>query len=171
MLAQLDTLMGGRVAEELVFGPEHVTTGAANDLKKATELAEKMVKTFGMSDKVGLRISDNESRSLISVNQLSPPMSEMIDREINRFLKESYDRAKEILTRHKKEHELLAEALLEHETLTIDEVKELLEHGKVLSRLPKTEKESKSAKSPSRHILKHPIVTPAEENVSTEGRI
>lgn len=173
MLAQLDTLMGGRVAEELIFGPEQVTTGAADDLKKATELAKRMVRTFGMSDKVGLRIADDESRTLISVNQLSQPMSDMIDKEINSFLKESYDRAKEILIKHRKEHELLAEALLEHETLSIDEVNELLEHGKLLSRMPKAEKGPKCGKPTTRHIYKNPnvIIKPVEEAVSDEERI
>ncbi|KAM3723776.1 ATP-dependent zinc metalloprotease YME1 [Dirofilaria immitis] len=172
MLAQLDTLMGGRVAEELIFGPEKVTTGAADDLRKATDLAKKMVKTFGMSDKVGLRIADDESKSLIADNQLSLSLSEMIDKEISRFLKESYERAKDILIKHKKEHELLAVALLEHETLSIEEVKELLQNGKLLSHASEKHEESRSRKSSMRYIYKNPtvIITPIDETIPKEER-
>lgn len=72
-----------------------------------------------------------------------------------------------------KEHELLAEALLEHETLSIDEVNELLEHGKLLSRMPKAEKGPKCGKPTTRHIYKSPnvIIKPVEEAVSDEERI
>ncbi|VDM39866.1 unnamed protein product [Toxocara canis] len=137
MLAQLDMMMGGRVAEELIFGMEKVTTGAADDLRKATQLATKMVKTFGMSDRVGLRdFSPEDGSAFVVVNDLSPQTSEMIDQEISRLLNESYGRAKEILTKHKKEHKLLAEALLEYETLASDEVKELFEVGKISRRSP-----------------------------------
>ncbi|EJD74217.1 ATP-dependent metalloprotease YME1L1 [Loa loa] len=172
MLAQLDILMGGRVAEELIFGPEKITTGAGDDLRKATDLAKKMVKTFGMSDKVGLRIADDESRSLIAVNQLSSPLSEMIDKEIGRLLKESYERAKDILIKHKKEHELLAAALLQHETLSIEEVKELLQNGKLLSHAPEKQEGSKSRKSSVRYIYKNPsvIITPIDETIPKEER-
>lgn len=88
------------MAEELIFGDDHVTTGAADDLKKATELATVMVKQFGLSDKLGLRdfTTNEQSNSIINVNELSPQTSEVIDQEIARLLKESYDRAKHILT-------------------------------------------------------------------------
>jgi len=125
-------MMGGRVAEELIFGDDKVTTGAADDLKRATELATNMVKHFGMSDKLGLRdfsVSD-ESNSLITVNDLSPQTNETIDQEISRLLRESYNRAKKILTEKSKEHHLLAEALLEYETLSADEVRTLVQTGK-----------------------------------------
>ncbi|VDK52779.1 unnamed protein product, partial [Anisakis simplex] len=102
MLAQLDMMMGGRVAEELIFGLDKVTTGAADDLKKATQLATKMVKTFGMSERVGLRdFSPEESSAFVQVNELSPQTSEVIDQEITRLLNDSYNRAKEILIKHK----------------------------------------------------------------------
>lgn len=103
MLAQLDVTMGGRVAEELIFGLDKVTTGASNDLIKATKIATQMVKKFGMSDRVGLRdftLNDSGS-SLITVNDRSPQTNEAIDQEITRLLYESYSRAKEILTKHK----------------------------------------------------------------------
>ncbi|CAJ0941935.1 unnamed protein product, partial [Mesorhabditis belari] len=135
LYAQLDMMMGGRVAEELVFGSDKVTTGAADDLKKASMLALQMVKQFGFSDKVGLRdfsVSDSDS-SIVKVNDLSPHTNETIDQEINRILKESYERAKEILTKHKKEHQALAEALLEYETLSAEEVKDVVA-GKKLKR-------------------------------------
>lgn len=100
MLAQLDVMMGGRVAEELIFGDDKVTTGAADDLKKATELAASMVKHFGMSEKLGLRDFSvtEESNSIITVNDLGPSTNETIDSEIRRLLHESYTRAKKILS-------------------------------------------------------------------------
>ena len=116
MLAQLDVMMGGRVAEELAFGVDKVTTGAADDLKKATQLAVAMVKTFGMSDKVyfpyfeiiiaiqiGLRdyTADDSDSALVKVSDLSPQTCEAIDKEINQILMDSYNRAKEILVKHK----------------------------------------------------------------------
>ncbi|CAD5217611.1 unnamed protein product [Bursaphelenchus okinawaensis] len=133
MLAQLDVMMGGRVAEELIFGDDKVTTGAADDMKKATELATQMVKHYGMSDKVGIRdytIEENTG-ALVNVNDRSPQTNELLDQEINRLLKESYTRAKKILTDKAKEHTLLAQSLLQYETLTSDEVRELIKTGKL----------------------------------------
>uniref|UniRef100_A0A1I7XSG2 Peptidase_M41 domain-containing protein n=1 Tax=Heterorhabditis bacteriophora TaxID=37862 RepID=A0A1I7XSG2_HETBA len=103
ILAALDVMMGGRVAEELAFGEEMVTTGAADDLKKASSLAVQMVKVFGMSDKVGLRdfTADDSSSAVVKVSELSPQMAEAIDKEINQVLQDSYNRAKDILTKHK----------------------------------------------------------------------
>jgi len=133
LLAQLDVMMGGRVAEELIFGSEHVTTGASDDLQKATELASSMIKKLGFSDKLGLRdftVSD-EHNTLINLNERSPQTNELIDQEINRLLHESYERAKEILTKNKKEHQLLADALLEYETLNAEEIRTIVEGGKI----------------------------------------
>nr|XP_037278622.1 LOW QUALITY PROTEIN: ATP-dependent zinc metalloprotease YME1L-like [Rhipicephalus microplus] len=126
MLATMDTLMGGRAAEELVFGSEKITSGASSDLKQATALATNMVKEWGMSEKVGVRTFDEDHSSLIVVNELAPNTSEVIDAEIKRLLHESYERAKAILKTHQKEHKLLAEALLKYETLDADDVKQLL---------------------------------------------
>nr|XP_027205921.1 ATP-dependent zinc metalloprotease YME1 homolog [Dermatophagoides pteronyssinus] len=126
MLATMDTLMGGRVAEELIFGLERITTGASSDLKKATKMATSMVKDLGMSEKVGLRTFDEEHNSLVVVNELSNSTSELIDNEIKRILQESYDRAKNILKSHSQQHAKLAEALLKHETLNAEEIKQLL---------------------------------------------
>uniref|UniRef100_A0A1I8A3N0 AAA domain-containing protein n=1 Tax=Steinernema glaseri TaxID=37863 RepID=A0A1I8A3N0_9BILA len=138
MLAQLDVMMGGRVAEELIFGMDKVTTGAADDMRKASQLASSMVKQFGFSDKVGLRdFSANEtSGAFVNVNDLSPHTTDMIDQEITRIMNESYNRAKDILTKHKKEHHLLAEALLEYETLSAEEVKTVLNGGKIQRTTP-----------------------------------
>ncbi|XP_077524849.1 ATP-dependent zinc metalloprotease YME1L isoform X4 [Amblyomma americanum] len=136
MMATMDTLMGGRAAEELVFGTEKVTSGASSDLKQATALATNMVKEWGMSEKVGVRTFDEDRSSLIVVNELAPNTAEVIDTEIKRLLHESYERAKAILKTHQKEHKLLAEALLKYETLDAEDVKQLLS-GKDLSQIRK----------------------------------
>ena len=88
MLAMLDTLMAGRAAEELIFGTECITSGAADDLRKASDLASNMVKMYGMSDKVGLRYyGRDEDRDILSAGKdVGPATAEVIDTEIKRIL-------------------------------------------------------------------------------------
>lgn len=126
MLATMDTLMGGRAAEELVFGPEKITSGASSDLKQATHLAMNMVKEWGMSEKVGVRTFEDHANALVAVSDLAVSTTETIDAEVKRLLTESYDRAKVILRTHAREHKLLAEALLKYETLDAEDIKALL---------------------------------------------
>lgn len=85
-----------------------------------------MVKEWGMSDKVGLRAIEDNSKSLVSVSDLGPTTSEQIDQEIRRLLQESYERAKAILKMHAKEHKALADALLKYETLDVEDVTAIL---------------------------------------------
>lgn len=126
LLAMMDTMMGGRAAEELIFGPDKITSGASSDLKKATAIATHMVKEWGMSEKVGLRTLDGNNSTYVVVNEVSPSTSDQIDSEIKRILSESYDRAKNILKGHQKEHKMLAEALLKYETLDAEDIKTIM---------------------------------------------
>ena len=127
--AKIASLFGGRVAEEMVFGKENVTTGASNDIKMATELARRMVTQFGFSDKLGpLLYGDNEAEVFLghSVTQrknVSDATAAVIDAEIRRVIDEGEGTARAILAERADELELLAQALLEHETLNADEVR------------------------------------------------
>lgn len=117
LLARLDVCMGGRVAEELIFGQDHVTTGASSDLHTATELAHYMVSSCGMSEAIG------------PVHMKERPGSEMqsrIDDEVVKLLREAYDRVKSLLKKHEKALHALAHALLEYETLTAEQIKRIL---------------------------------------------
>lgn len=126
--AAMDVMLGGRVAEELVYGSDRVTTGCEDDLKKANFLATKMVKDFGMSEKIGMRVvRDDESQSQFVVNSFSDATSELVESEIGRLLDESKERVRELLTKHSNELKLLAEALLKYETLDAAEVKLVIE--------------------------------------------
>uniref|UniRef100_A0A2N9ENB2 AAA+ ATPase domain-containing protein n=1 Tax=Fagus sylvatica TaxID=28930 RepID=A0A2N9ENB2_FAGSY len=117
LLARLDVCMGGRVAEELIFGQDHVTTGASSDLHTATELAHYMVSNCGMSDTIGpVHIKDRPSSD----------MQSRIDAEVVKLLREAYDRVKLLLKKHEKALHALANALLEYETLNAEELKRLL---------------------------------------------
>ncbi|KAM0735848.1 ATP-dependent zinc metalloprotease YME1L [Formica fusca] len=122
LLANMDSMMGGRAAEELTFGPEKVTTGASSDLVEATKIAEMMVKNYGMSEKVGFRSIIENKKFFGNNNTYAPSTNELIDNEVKRILQESYERAKSILKTHAKEHKQLAEALLQYETLDADDV-------------------------------------------------
>ncbi|KAJ9590029.1 hypothetical protein L9F63_016845, partial [Diploptera punctata] len=126
LLAMMDTMMGGRAAEELIFGPDKITSGASSDLQKATAIATHMVKEWGMSEKVGLRTLDGNNSTYVVVNEVSPSTSDQIDSEIKRILSESYERAKNILKSHQKEHKMLAEALLKYETLDAEDIKTIM---------------------------------------------
>ncbi|KAA8540015.1 hypothetical protein F0562_026707 [Nyssa sinensis] len=117
LLARLDVCMGGRVAEELIFGQDYITTGASSDLHTATELAQYMVSTCGMSDTIG------------PIHIKERPGSEMqtrIDAEVVKLLREAYDRVKALLKKHEKALHALANALLEYETLNAEEIKRIL---------------------------------------------
>lgn len=117
--ASMDVAMGGRAAEELIFGLDHVTTGARADLRGATDSAQEMVKLYGFSEKAGLRYVEDSGDGFYGGggSTLGPQTQETLDSEIKRLLQESYDRALALLRTHAKEHRRLAEALLEHETL------------------------------------------------------
>ncbi|KAK0598138.1 hypothetical protein LWI29_031968 [Acer saccharum] len=117
LLARLDVCMGGRVAEELIFGQDHVTTGASSDLSTATELAQYMVSSCGMSDAIGpVHIKERASSE----------MQSRIDAEVVKLLREAYDRVKALLKKHEKALHALANALLEYETLGAEDIKRIL---------------------------------------------
>ncbi|KAA0200477.1 ATP dependent zinc metalloprotease YME1, partial [Fasciolopsis buskii] len=121
LLAQLDVLMAGRVGEELAFGTEKVTTGAGDDFRKATALAQNMVVRFGLSSKLGPRVVTD-----LRDNNLSQNTRDVIDKEVDQLLNESLARTRSVLSSHSKQHKTLAEALLHFETLTKDEVNAVL---------------------------------------------
>ncbi|XP_045475738.1 ATP-dependent zinc metalloprotease YME1L [Harmonia axyridis] len=133
LLAMMDTMMGGRAAEELIFGPEKITSGASSDLQKATSIATHMVKEWGMSEKVGPRTLPE--RKSFDAETIGPATNELVDNEIRRLLSESYERAKNILRTHAKEHKALSEALMKYETLDADDIKAI-----VTDKIPNIEK-------------------------------
>ncbi len=130
--ALIASLFGGRVAEEIIFGPEYVTTGAADDIRRATTLARKMVTEWGMSDKLGpLRYDDNEEEVFLghSVTQrknISDATARTIDEEVKRVVEEGEEKAREIITEHLEDLHKLATGLLEYETLTLKDIQALL---------------------------------------------
>ncbi len=130
--ADLAVAMGGRIAEELIFGHEKVTTGASSDIRMATEMARRMVTEWGMSDKLGpILYSANQEEVFLghSVSQtknLSDETASIIDAEIKMIVQNAYARATEILTTHNDELHTVAKALLEYEMLSGDEIKGLL---------------------------------------------
>ncbi|XP_074841010.1 ATP-dependent zinc metalloprotease YME1L1 isoform X2 [Carettochelys insculpta] len=124
LLAQMDVSMGGRVAEELIFGSDHITTGASSDFDNATKIAKLMVTRFGMSEKLGVM-------TYTDTGKLSPETQSAIEQEIRTLLRDSYERAKNILKIHAKEHKNLAEALLTYETLDAKEIQIVLEGKKL----------------------------------------
>lgn len=126
--AAMDVMLGGRVAEELIYGPDRVTTGCEDDLRKANMLATRMVKDFGMSEKIGMRVvREEETGSQIVLSNFSDATSELVESEIGRLLEESKDRVRDLLTKHRNELKLVAEALLKYETLDAAEVKLVIE--------------------------------------------
>ena len=124
--ADLAVAMGGRVAEEIVFGPSKVTSGASSDISQATHIAESMVMRWGMSPKLGPINYAADDEQYYMKDKVSPETKQIIDSEIKRIVHEGYEKARDILTRYRHELDTVALALLEYETLSGDEIKELL---------------------------------------------
>ena len=139
MKAKLAMIFGGRVAEELIFGKENITSGASNDILQATQRARAMVVEWGMSDALGpLRYSENEEdvflgRSVTQRKSMSDETAKLIDQEIRKFIDNAESHARKILKKNLKHLHNLAKALLEFETLSGDDVKELISNGKIKS--------------------------------------
>jgi cell division protease FtsH len=126
--AQLVFSYGGRVAEEMIFGREQVTTGAAGDIQSATKLARRFVSQYGFSDAVGpILVGDNEQemflgRELTSRREVSERTAQLVDTEVARVINDAYQRAKKVLTENTALLHTLANALLERETLTREDL-------------------------------------------------
>ena len=129
--------MGGKVAEELIFGPEFVTSGATSDIQQVTRIARAMVTQFGFSEKIGHIDYANEQQSHLGSysggTSHSAETQKLIDEEVRRFIDEGYETAKRVLTEKAEDLERLAQGLLEYETLTGNEITKVIA-GEVLNR-------------------------------------
>jgi cell division protease FtsH len=132
MTSRLAIMMGGRVAEEMVFGKEKVTSGAASDIEQATKLARMMVTRWGLSDELGtVAYGENQDEVFLGYQvarqqNISEETSRKIDGEIRRLVEAGYAEATQILAEKRADLEVLAKGLLEFETLTGDEIADLL---------------------------------------------
>ncbi|ASR52045.1 MULTISPECIES: ATP-dependent zinc metalloprotease FtsH [Blastomonas] len=136
MYANLAVSMGGRVAEEVVFGYDKVSSGASGDIQYATKLARDMVTKWGMSDELGPLQYEEQSEGYLGYGQsqrmmMSDETARKIDAEIRKIVDQGYDRAKHVLSEHVDQLHTLAQALLEFETLSGDEIQEIIATGKL----------------------------------------
>jgi cell division protease FtsH len=138
LLDKITGLLGGRVAEEIVFG--EVSTGAHNDFQRATSIARRMITEYGMSDKLGpMQFGQAQGqvflgRDLHNEQNYSDAIAHEIDMEMQRFIKDCYERARQILTENRDKLELVAQTLLKVETLDAAQIKHLVEQGKLPER-------------------------------------
>jgi cell division protease FtsH len=140
--ARLVMAYGGRVAEELIFGRDHVTTGAMSDIQSATGIARRYVSQWGLSDAIGpVLVGDNEQelflgRELQHRREVSEKTAQLVDAEVARVINEAYTRAKETLTKHMDLLHKVASALLERETLTREDIGYLMRGEELPPRPP-----------------------------------
>ena len=136
-LANLAVAMGGRVAEEMIFGQDAVTTGASGDIKMATDMARRMVTEWGLSEKLGpLMYGANQEEvflghSVAQQKNVSDSTAQLIDQEVRRFVEEGEATARKILEEHLDQLHRVAKGLLEYETLSGDEIKILMDGGDI----------------------------------------
>ncbi len=136
--SRLAILFGGRIAEEIIFGPENVTTGAASDIGVATQMARGMITAYGMSDKLGrVRYQANEQEvflghAVTQTQNVSEATAQIIDQEVRRLIEEAEGQARQILTDHLDDLHIIAKSLLEYESLSSDEIDQVLRGEKVV---------------------------------------
>jgi cell division protease FtsH len=140
MTSRLAIIMGGRIAEEEKFGMDNVTAGAASDIQQATRLARAMVTRWGLSDAIGpVDYADDQGQvflgqQLMQSSSVSEATAQKIEEEVRKLIQNGMDDAREIMTTHRDKWTVLAEALLEYETLTGDEIRALINDGKAPER-------------------------------------
>jgi cell division protease FtsH len=131
--SRIATLFGGRVAEEMVFGPEYVTTGASNDIERATEIARNMVTKWGLSDRLGTLTYAEEDgevflgRQVTQHKQVGEKTRDAIDEEVRRVIDGNYQRAKEILEREVDKLHKMAETLIRFETIDEEQIRDIMQ--------------------------------------------
>jgi cell division protease FtsH len=131
--SRIATLFGGRVAEEIIFGPEYVTTGASNDIERATEISRNMVTKWGLSDRLGTLTYAEEDgevflgRSVTQHKQVGDKTRDAIDEEVRRVIDDNYRRAKDILEREIDKLHKMADALMKYETIDEHQIKDIMQ--------------------------------------------
>jgi cell division protease FtsH len=160
--ANLAMTYGGRVAEELIFGHDRVTTGAASDIQKATSIARRYVSQWGLSDTIGpILVGDNEQelflgREIQHRREVSEKTAQLVDTEVSRIIGEAFNRARATLTEHMELLKAIAEALLERETLVREELLSL-ERGE---KLPPRSTDGSPSPTPARASTPLPVAEP-----------
>jgi cell division protease FtsH len=130
--SQISSLFGGRIAEELVFGRDSVTTGASNDIQRATELARNMVTKWGLSEKLGPLVYSEEEgevflgHSVTQHKQVSDETAHLIDEEVRNIIDRNYKRSEKILKENTDKLHLMAEALIKYETIDTEQIKDIM---------------------------------------------
>jgi cell division protease FtsH len=166
---EIATCMGGRIAEDIVFGD--ITNGAAQDIKQATSIARMMVCNWGMSDELGpQQFGQNQElmflgREVSRQQDFSEDTARRIDAEINRLITEAYDLAHKLLTDNRDKLEMIAERLLEIETIAGRDVQEIVEEGRVLS---KEERDEIDKKKEAEEAAKKPQPPPVPAEAALE---
>jgi len=131
--SSLASLFGGRVAEELIYGSDKVTTGASNDIERATQIARNMVSKWGLSEALGpLSYDENEDevflgRSVTQHKNVSDETHRMIDKEVRRIIDTAYDKATGILKKHDRQLHLMADALMQYETIDARQIDQIMD--------------------------------------------
>jgi cell division protease FtsH len=154
LVGRLAISFGGRVAEELIFGPAKVTTGAGSDIQVATNIARQMVTTFGMSERVGMMaVGEREQevflgRDFAQRREISEHTARIVDEEVKALLDAAYQRAHSILTEQRELLDRVAQSLLERETIDHDDVMTLFRGGTLPPRPPETPEPVKSVPPP-----------------------
>ncbi|MEZ5844234.1 MAG: ATP-dependent zinc metalloprotease FtsH [Hyphomicrobiaceae bacterium] len=136
--ARLAMTFGGRVAEQLIYGKDHLNTGAASDIQQATNMARRMVTEWGMSEKLGpLLYSENQQEvflghAITQRQNMSEETARLIDEEIRRFVNAGYEKAWEVLSTHREELERVTQALMEFETISGEECATVMRGGRIV---------------------------------------
>ncbi len=172
--SQICSLFGGRIAEEMILGPEYVTTGASNDIERATHLARSMVTKWGLSEKLGpIQYGEDDGEPFLGMSggvrpkQFSDDTARVIDEEVRRVIDDCYTTAKRLLEENEDKLHSMAEALIEYETITAEQIDDIMAGAKPRAPgdIPPPPASSGQGKPESRPGTgESPIGGPAEEH-------